>query len=155
MIHYITNLKNNATTQRRFDFNSMFKFNGKVWFTNSTGLNTIGGNDDNGADIDAYFEPVTTDFGVPNPKRARFVHLGFETDGDLEVDVSFDGSSSETLSFTPQSSKTGQQRMTVAVSRTYQGRYFTTQIRNVDGADFAIDGYDVEFYTLSQRIQDY
>ena len=69
MITYITNTKNNGTTQRLLDFNSMCKF-GETYLvaTEDGGLVSVGGLDDNGVDIDAYFEPVTTDFGVPNPK---------------------------------------------------------------------------------------
>jgi hypothetical protein len=119
------------------------------------GLCTMGGADDAGTDIDAYFEPITTDLGVISPKQGRYIHLGFETDGALEIDVAWDGKTAETISIVPQDSKTGQQRITVPIQSDSQGRYITTQIRNVDGADFSIDSYDIDFYALPQRIQDY
>ncbi|MCP4493234.1 MAG: hypothetical protein GY820_38920 [Gammaproteobacteria bacterium] len=156
MIAYIVNLKNKGTTQRRLDFNSMCKFGGMWLFADGTnGLCELGGSDDNDSDIDAYFEPVTADFGIPNPKRGRFIHVGFETDGELEVDITFDGKTTETISLVPQNDKTGQQRISKEITRAGQGRYMTMQIRNVDGCDFSIDSVDIDMYILPQRIQDY
>ena len=155
MINFITNLKNRATSQRLFDFNSMCKF-GETWlFANSDGLMKICGDDDNGVDIDAYFEPVTSDFGISNPKQGRYIHMGFETDGELEIAITFDGKTTETISVEPQSAKTGQQRITEDITKAGQGRYCNTKVSNVDGSDFSIDAIEVDMYVLPQRKQDY
>ena len=64
MICFDTNLKGHATTQfMDFDFNSLVKFAGKYRAASAAGLFTLGGDSDDGADIDASFElpgvPVT------------------------------------------------------------------------------------------------
>lgn len=156
MTTFITNLKNMGTTQRRLDFNSLCKIGDKWVFANNQGLFEIGGaDDDNGTDIDAFFEPITTDFGIPNPKRARYLYIGFESSGELEIDVSFDGKPAETIRIFPDKNKTGQQRVRVTVSRKNQGRYVTIQVRNVDGCDFSIDHIAIDFYVLSRGHRDY
>lgn len=155
MITYITNAKNNGTTQRLLDFNAACKFGDNYLFATDANLISLGGDSDAGSTITSYFEPVTTDFGIPNPKSGRFVHVGFETDGDLEVDITFDGKTTETITLTPQNSKTGQQRITKEISRAGQGRYATVQVRNASGSDYSIDSFEVEFYILPIGLQDY
>ncbi|MBA3015328.1 MAG: hypothetical protein KKD63_11040 [Proteobacteria bacterium] len=143
MLSLSTNLvTRNATTQFvGYDFNSMVNFNGTQIVANDSGLFVLGGNSDEGVDIDAYFQPVLSDFGDAHPKRLRFIYLGFEADGQITVTTS-DGlpeeaAESETKTITPRF--VGQQRVRIPVTRALHGRYWSFRIANKNGADFSVD----------------
>lgn len=143
MLTLSTNLvTKNATTQFvGYDFNSMVSFNGKQIAAHDSGLFELGGDTDDGVDIDAYFEPVLSDFGDAHPKRIRFLYLGYEADGQITVTTS-DGlpeesAESETKTITPRFS--GQQRVRISVTRALHGRYWSFRIANKNGSDFSVD----------------
>jgi len=151
MITLNTNLKNRATTQyTNFNFNSMVRFAGKTLGASSSGLFDLTGDDDNGVNIDAYFAPILTDFGISNPKRLRYVYLGFEASGDLTLSVTFDEKTPR--SYTVNSTKTGQQRKRVSIGRDGQGRYLGVKFSNLNGCDFSIDSADVLLVVRSNGI---
>lgn len=135
-----------ATTQyTNYDFNSMVKFGDTFLGACNNGIDDgifeLDGDTDNGDYIGAYFEPITTDFGISNPKKVRFIFLGYEAEGDLIVTLSADEGSEQ--SYTVDSQKTGQQRRRVPTNRNMQGRYIMSRISNVLGCDFALDAMDV------------
>ncbi len=136
------NLKNRATSQYvNYDFNSMVKFGGKVLGANSSGLFDLSGDNDNGVAISAYFTPIMTDFGIGNPKRMRYIYLGYESSGNLELDLQADEQNAR--SYEVESNKTGQQRKRVSIGRDGYGRYWSFTIRNLSGADFSVDSIEV------------
>ena len=133
-----TNLENRATTQfKNFSFNSMVNFGTRELGASDAGLFTLGGSDDNGAQIAAHFELLATDFGIPQPKRLRFLYFGFESDGDLEIGVKADLEAERAYNLP--ANKTGQQRTRIPVGRDGQGRYWSLIIRNKNGCNFAMD----------------
>ncbi len=154
MIALTTNLKlgpitAKATTQRiNFPFSSMCRFGNSYLCTSDSGLFTLGGNTLAGSDIESYFEPLTTDFGIPNQKRLRFVYLGFECSGNLELVVTADEQDERTYTIAP--TKTGQQKIRVPIGRDGKGRYWNFRIKNVSGCDFSIDSIDVLVVPLAQ-----
>jgi hypothetical protein len=152
MITVRTNLKGMASTQYLdHNYNSMVNFNGVKLGAMETGIYQMDqGDDDDGVDILAYFEPGTTDFGINNPKRLRFLFLGFESTGDLEVDISADQQVVRTV--TVKANKLNQQRTRVAVGRDGRGRYWSFRIRNKRGCDFSMDSMDAEIITLNQGL---
>lgn len=85
---------------------------------------------------------------MDNPKRARFVYLGYEADGNLAVTVNFDDGT--TTSRTYDSTKTGQQRRRKSFSRNRKGRYCKVKVANVDGCDFSIDSIELLLIILTQ-----
>ena len=133
-----TNLEVRATTQfKNYAFNSMVNFAGRKLAASDQGLFDLGGDDDNGTPIDAHFELIATDFGIPNPKRLRFLYFGFDASSDLEVAVKTDDGDERAYDIT--ANKTGQQRSRVPVGRDGRGRYWSLILRNKAGCDFAID----------------
>ncbi len=135
-------LQPRATTQYiNYDFNSMVKFGDKYLGACDDGIFELDGDTDNGDYIGAYFEPITTDFGISNPKKVRFIFLGYEAEGDLIATLSADEGNEQ--SYTVNSQKTGQQRRKVPTNRNMQGRYIMSRISNVLGCDFALDAMDV------------
>lgn len=146
-------LQPGATTQfTNYPFNSMVKFGNTYLGASSEGIYLLDGSDDNGVEIEAYFEPITTDFGSDNPKRMRFIYLGYEAQGDLELTLKADDKATETVVLEAESTKIGQQRRRVPATRELQGRYWNLQVKNMDGCDFAVDSIDVRMVTRSQGI---
>lgn len=134
-----TNILRTALTQyTNFDFNSMMMFNGVMLGASDVGLYKLNcGNDDNGVNIDAYFIPITTDFGINNPKRLRFIYFGYESDGDIKIGVTPD--EKDEKDYDIESTKIGQQRRRIPITRDQVGRYWKFKISNVDGSDFSVD----------------
>jgi len=141
-------LQAGATTQYiNYDMNSMVKFGDKFLGASSDGIHELSGASDDGEVVGAYFEPIVTDFGINNPKKVRFMFLGYEADGDLMVTL---GDNRSEKSFTVASIRTGQQWRRIAGSRSIRGRYLTFRISNVDGCDFGIDSIDVALTAMSR-----
>lgn len=159
MIALTTNLKlgpatAKATTQRiGFEMTSMCKFGDNYLVTSDSGLYELGGNDLDGSNIDSYFEPVTTDFGISNQKRLRYVYIGFQSSGNLQLVVTADEQTERTYTITP--TKTGQQKIRVTIGRDAKGRYWNFRIKNVSGCDFSIDSIDVLPVVLSHGFNSY
>lgn len=145
-----TNLKfHKATTQFiNYPFNSMCNFNGKQLGAGTSGLNELGGGNDAGAEISAWFEPIMSDWGSANPKRIRFMYFGYECDGPLTVTVSGLEVSPGAYPI-PCKTSGEQQRCRVTVSRLAQRRYWTFKLANTLGADFSIDAIDCLFIQKS------
>ena len=135
-----------GTTQYiNYDFNSMVKF-GNTYLGGSTdGIYELDGDTDYGDDIGAYFETIITDFGINNPKKVRFMFLGYEAEGDLIVTI---GDNRSRRSFTIDSTTTGQQWRRITGSRDIRGRYLTFIISNADGCDFGFDSADVSLVIM-------
>lgn len=138
MIVLDMSLKPRATTQyQNYDFNSMVRFGGVYLGANGTGLFTLGGNDDDGSKIDAFFEIVTTDLGVSNPKHFRSYSVGFETNkGTIVLEAATDGAAAQVHEIVGSG---GQQLKKIPARRDNHGRYWTFTVRNKNGADFGID----------------
>jgi hypothetical protein len=150
MITLSTNLKAKyATTQfTNFDFDSAVKFGDKYFLAGDDGLLQFTGDTDNDTDIIGYFEPITTDFGLSQDKRIRFVYLSFEASSDLILTVATN--KGHTGTYTIPVTSTGQHAARVAISRALYGRYFTFQVKNSPddesvgfSNDFSIDSMSV------------
>jgi len=137
------NLKIRAGAQYSdsFEFTSMVKFGDKFIGTKDTGLFEIGGDSDDGVNIDAYFIPLKTDFGLANPKRMRFGYFGFKSASDLSLEVSTDDESPR--SYTVSARLSGQQGGRKSIGRNGKGRYWSYKIGNTNGADFSFDSLKV------------
>jgi len=134
-----TNLKaKNATTQfLNCPFESIAKFNHEILVASEDGLFLQNGNLDDTDNINSYFEIITTDFGVPNIKRLRFLYLSYEASEDLKLTVSTEQEVSDT--YTIPARLFGQQGYRLPVSRKLYGRYWTLKISNLTGSDFSFD----------------
>jgi len=134
-----TNLKAKyATTQfTNCPFDSIVKFNHQILVASADGLFLQEGDLDDTTEIDSYFEIFTTDFGVSNIKRIRFLYWSYEASEPLRVTISTEQGVSST--FTIPARLSGQQGYRMPISRYLFGRYWTFKIRNTDGSDFSID----------------
>jgi hypothetical protein len=127
----------------------MVRFGDKHLGACSGGIFELDGDDDNGIDIEAFFEPIITDFGISNPKKVRFVFLGYESDGDLLLTLAADERNEQ--SHTVDSLKTGQQERRVPANRNMEGRYIMVRVSNVAGSDFGLDSIDVALTAMPHK----
>lgn len=136
-----------------FNFNSMVRFGDRFIGANETGLSAIGGRMDNGAPIQAEIETPLHDLGVSNKKRVRFLYLGYETNGALDIKLTFDqkATASATKRVT-NLERDVQQRNRVPYPRNIYGRYFTINIRNVNGSFIGLDSIEILPVILSAGI---
>ena len=135
-------LQAGATTQYiNYNMNSMVKFGDTFLGACSDGIFELDGDTDDGIDIGAYFEPIITDFGISNPKKVRFVFLGYESEDDLIVTMAADEGNRQ--SCVVDSLKTGQQSRRMTSNRNMEGRYLMLGVSNTGGCDFGVDSIDV------------
>lgn len=152
MLTLDTNLKAaNATTQYlNFEFNSMVNFKGKALAANDSGIYALEGETDNGALIDAYFEPVVSDVGVARPKRMRYIYTELRIHGSLDINISVDDGTAET--YKVQGIDLKSKRCRATVSKKLHGTYWLFQFRNVNGSDFSIDTASGVFIFRNQGV---
>lgn len=130
-------------------FTSYANFNGFVLGTSAAGLSQVCcGDSDNGTDIEAYFTPATTDFGIKSPKRLRYIYLGLQSTDNLELDISVDDKVVRT--YLVKVNKSGQKRVRVTIGRDGKGRYWSIKVKNTNGCKFAIDSIQVAPVILSE-----
>jgi len=136
-----TQLEIKGTTQfTRYYFNSMVKFGAEYLGASSGGLFELGGAQDAGEPINAYFAPVTTDMGISQPKRLRSLFVGCEASGPFAVGVAVDQGSERTYRVSVAS---GQQGCKVPVGRDGEGRYWEFILYNLNGSDLSVDSLEV------------
>lgn len=133
-----TNVPGRATSQyKKFNYNSMTNFDGRLLGANSAGLFLLEGLKDNGTRIDAWIKTGMTDLGIQASKHLRKIYLGIETDADLEIELYADEEHAYTLPI--KKKKNGQQTVRVSVGSDKKGVYWSFLVRNKKGAHFSID----------------
>jgi hypothetical protein len=105
-----------------------------------SGLFKIGcGDDDNGTQIDAYFIPVTTDFGELDLKRIHFINFSGNCDGNLYYEITGDNESTYGPYYAIVNSSKGRQRIRTKTGRGLKFYYANIKVGNVDGSDFSVN----------------
>jgi len=145
------NTKRNAAFQwTNINFDSMAMFNGVPIAVNEDGLYSLfDADDDDGTNIDAFFELVTTDLGTSDTKRVRFMYFTSEVSGDLKVVITVDEDDSREIIV--KAKKTGQvqhRNYRVPGRRDMQGAHLMFRIDNTKGCDFSIDGIDISIFNI-------
>ena len=139
------NLKNRAATQfMAYPFNSFCLFKGRRLAAGPSGLFTIGGDDDNGEDIQAFFETVLSDWGAIQVKRPRFCFVSF-LEGPLELSVVNGDETVSAMVEIPSTTDDLPEIKQVSVPRTTAQRLWKFKFANVDGSKFGVDGLSVFF----------
>lgn len=150
----VMELTNLAVTQyHNFDFNSACAFGDTTLVASEGGLFTLDAESDNGTDIDSEFMLVVSDWGMANLKKLRSVFLGLETDGDLQLIVKNDESNERlyTIPFSYPEKKGFNMATKVAVGRDGMGRYWSLGLKNVAGAEFALDSIEVLAIIINRK----
>lgn len=145
------NLSNMAVTQYcEYNFNSFCKIGDKHYGATDDGIFELVGDDDNGEDIDAWFELPMSDFGISNVKKLRRIYLGYEATGDLIIKVK-DNEDNERPYPLDNIALDKQVGGEVTIERDQLGRYWGLRIDNVRGAYFAIDSIEVVPVILGRK----
>ena len=146
------NLKKKAPTQFcNYDFDTLCAFNGLFFWSNSDGLFTLSGEDDDGDAINAYFVLPPNDWGIENIKRIRSIFFGMETLGGMEVTV-LDDEDHENVTAMPYGTYQKQASNKCNPGRNNnQGRYISIKVGNADGKWFAVDNITVLPVVLNRK----
>lgn len=134
------NLANRAFTQfDGFNFNSFARAGENYLAANEDGFFLLGGDTDDGAEIDATLTLKNTDFGDYRVKRFLRAHFGYEASGVLTLSLSPDeGAASQYI--LPHPAAAGLQHgLWKNLDGAQRGRYWQATVANVAGADFAVD----------------
>lgn len=145
------NTKIAAPTQYLMPFNSLSRGDGVVLAGSNDGLFTLTGGSDDGNDIKSRVAMVTTDFGIPNYKRFRWIQVGYESAEDLELTVSADEGTMEEYTLPARKTDSSQSGARIPIHRTIVGRYFTITVSNPDGVHFTLDSITATINVLPQK----
>lgn len=142
-----------ATTMLSFGFNSLCEINGHQFGANDLGLFRLNdGTTDNGTVFTSKIVLATTDFGIEQNKRFRFVKIGFEalSTDPFTLYIWMDGVE-RSYTVTPRTN--GPQRIVVPIGRDGQGRYCRVSISTVHA--LSLDHLSATIYTRSSGIKGY
>ena len=145
------NLKRAAPYQwHMFDFNSMTMFNGVPIASNEEGIFSLfDADNDNGADIDAFFELPTSDLGVPNAKQMRRALVSLEASGMMVLKAQTDEQDEKGFRLAPKTIGQKQHKShDVGMRRDQHGSYWMFRIENRNGCDFSVDNILLTVYVL-------
>jgi len=151
---YGINLKRSAPYQwANFNFNSMAVFNGVPIATNEDGLYSLFDSDqDDGSEIDAFFELTTTDFGDSGTKAFRFLILSGKYSEVMKVTLKSDDATTRPYLVRPKSTGLKQSRAErIPCRRDHQGVYWMVRVDNKSGGDFSVDAIDARIFDLGMR----
>lgn len=141
-----------ATTLLSYGLRSMCNMGKFQYGANEDGLFLLNqGEDDAGRQYERSFTLATSDYGVFQPKRFRFVYIGIEADTAFIVSVKADDQDWRTYRVVPR--KTGLQRIRVPIGRDGQGRYWTVRISST--GRFRVDHIDGMMVVRSSGIGGY
>jgi len=147
------NLQNGAITEyESFAFNSMIEWNGGFYGANDNGIYQLTGNDDDGADIEAYARSGRTDHGTEITKRASDVYVSAKSTTRMAFRVIADEDRDTVYEYSvPTNLHNGFDSVKSDLGRGLRARYFQYEIANVNGADFECDGFDVVINPIERR----
>jgi hypothetical protein len=148
----VMTLRNLAVRQyQNFHFNSMAVFNGKYLALGPNGAFELEtGDTDAGAPIDAFFEPVLSDWGIENEKRVRFMYVSARSDGKLKLTQIPDNGAAIEEEFTP-AREDRQSYSRIPGWRNGRGAYWTFRLSNVDGSYFEVNKIEVLPIVLGKK----
>lgn len=135
-----------------YNFNSMTKFNGQYLGANENGIFRLDNGDlDGTSKIPAFFELLTSDWGIENQKRIRTIYVGYETNGQLVLKVKDDDNNEREYILEPNHLDNSQHGAKLPGDRGGKGRYWMIRVDNMNGADFSIDNIRILPVVLGKK----
>ncbi len=152
---YAMNTENYMVSEYdNYAFHTVFEFEGKYYGATNGGIFELTGTDDEGTNIDASALFGSTDFRRAGLKRAPYAYLGYESDGDMTVDVSIDGDPAlRQYTVGNISHESGIKRGRAKIARGLKSRYWAFGVSNVAGSDFEIDTLDLYIQQFDRKAQ--
>jgi hypothetical protein len=132
-----------------FEFKTMVHFGDMYLGAGDNGISEIGGSQDNGEGINAYFELANITLGISNVKFIRYYDIDYESAGDLELTVTFDDDPEREDTIEIESAGTGIQSVRHEGRSDIDGFSFKVKVGNVDGKDFSVDRLSVSPVVLA------
>lgn len=146
--------QNPVSQYTEYNFNSFCKVGTTYFGASDQGLYTLGGDTDDGEDINSSVKTMMLDFGVPYMKRIESAYVGYKADGKLLLKIrSVDNGQLvenwyEGAGLTADAPREGY----CPVGRGMRSRYWQVELTNVDGSDFELDKLELHPITLSRRV---
>lgn len=150
------NANNRAVTEyTAFDYNSLARFNGKLYGAGAAGLYRLEGATDAGQAIAAYARTAMRRIADGKAARVSDAYLGFRANGELQLKVTINDNTGKKVGYVydliraplgapqPGRFKTG---------RGLKSVYMAFELSNVAGADFAIDVLEIRPIILDRRL---
>jgi hypothetical protein len=148
------NLHNQAiSTYSHFNFNSIANYKGTLLVADDTGIYTIGGDTDNGAEIGIDIKSGSMDFGEALIKYARDIWLTHRTSGTLRFIIYVDEDIDTTIQKYTTISNSNMNEERIKPPRGLRGRFYTIEIKNVDGSDVDIDSLSMLVESVKRKIR--
>lgn len=141
----------NSLTEWGFSFDSMVEFDGETYGANSTGLYKLGGDTDNGTEIESIIQLGLDDSGTSLLKQILGYYVGLRSDGAMNIQLIADDETDLQIHNIRTTSDTIKPRK-VAV-RGPRGRWIGAKIYNTNGCYFKIVSMGVLAEILQQREQ--
>jgi len=141
------NLKKKTFTQFfEYDFRDICEIPGMTLLAGDTGLFAVGGKNDNGKAITAWFETLLSSWGSERLKRPRYALISAEADGELKLVAVGGNESTISETMVEAQGEGGDLNISRATfPRTANGRGWKFRFENVDGSFFMIDNLSVFF----------
>ena len=135
-----------------YNFNSMTRFNDQYLGANENGIFRLdNGHLDGTSQITAFFELMTSDWGIENQKRIRSIYVGYETNGQLSLKVKDDDENEREYILEPNHLDSLQHGAKLPGDRGGKGRYWMIRVDNINGADFSIDSIRILPVVLGRK----
>lgn len=132
-----------VTTYTNYNFDGCYKFNGKYYFYNSTGLYELGGTTDDGDTIRAIIETAAFSFDTSNAKCLPSIYLGATNSDQLIIKVRVDGRGE--FHYKTKKYTNNLQTQKIDLGKGLNGRYFQFELIT-DATEFNMES--IEFLPM-------
>ena len=148
---FVMNARTGALTQySNFSFNSFAVFNGEQIAAGPAGLYALTGDTDAGTPIEMVMTTPISNFGVACLTRVREAFICYRSAGRAELHVK--GDDGDWLIYQMDETRpSGIYRNRVKTSRGIKASYWQFSVKNVAGADLAIDSIEPSLEPLTAR----
>jgi hypothetical protein len=109
------------------------------------------GDDDDGTAINAYFIPLTTDFGTSNRKKCDHAILQYYSDGVMRISIIGDDEDTAGPYSVTAVSTEGRQARMVKTGFGMKFRYGKIKVENYEGSDFTVDKIRLNITSTKRR----
>ena len=142
---WVLNAETGASSRyENYGYNSYCKHDGRYYGCRADGVYLLEGDDDAGLPIQAMVDLGRTDFGTRALKSVPTAYIGVSSTGAMVLKVIVEGA---TYHYTARDSSPHAQQQRIDLGRGLRANYYTFQLFNSDGADFALDS--IEFVPLA------
>jgi hypothetical protein len=150
----VMNLARKAiTTYSQFPFNSLAYFDGHYIGATSTGIYTLEGSIDKASIIKANLKTGVLDLGSDFIKHIRDIWLTYRSNGDLAIVLEVDEDVENPVQLLTRISDSKIHEERLVVPKGFRGRFYTIDIKNVDGSSFDLNSISLMVDSIRRKIR--